>query len=184
MSTLTVWKLDSADGAAEAAATLKRLQREQLLQVQDAAAVSWPADSRRPRITLLYDLVATGTVGGAFWGMLFGLLFFVPLLGMAIGAGFGALVASTSDIGIDDKVIKDLREKITRGSSALLLLSASAVSDQVLEEMKAQSGHAEVIESHLTREQDARLRGIFAPKPSTAAEDEPASIDPRPRAAA
>jgi uncharacterized membrane protein len=84
VATLTVWKLDSADGATEAAATLKRLQKQQLLQVQDAAAVNWRPDARRPTITLLHELVGAGTVGGAFWGMLFGLLFFVPLLGMAI----------------------------------------------------------------------------------------------------
>lgn len=184
MATLTVWKLDSADGATEAAATLKRLQKQQLLQVQDAAAVNWRPDARRPTITLLHELVGAGTVGGAFWGMLFGLLFFVPLLGMAIGAGIGALIASTSDIGIEDKVIKELRDKIKPGTSALLLLSASAVADGVLEEMKAQPGHAEVIECNLTREQAARLRGIFAQQPPTVAEAEPPSFDSRPRAAA
>jgi uncharacterized membrane protein len=165
MATLTAWKLDSADAAVGASAMLKRLQKEQLMQVQDAAAVSWPPNAKRPTITLLHDLVGAGAVGGAFWGMLFGLLFFVPLLGMAIGAGIGVLIASTGDIGIGDKVIKELREKITPGTSALLLLSASAVTDRVLEEMKAQPGSAEVIESNLTREQEAKLRGIFAQQP-------------------
>jgi uncharacterized membrane protein len=184
MATLTAWKLDSADGAAEALATLKRLQKQQLLQVQDAAAITWPRDARRPTITLLHDLVGTGAVGGALWGTLFGLLFFVPLLGWAIAAGIGGLVASTSDIGIDDNVIKELREKITPGTSALLLLSASAVTDEVMEEMKAQPGHAEVIESNLTRAQEAKLRGVFAPMPLRPADDEPPSIDSRPRAVA
>ena len=30
-------------------------------------------------------MTATGALGGTFWGMLFGLIFFVPLLGAAIG---------------------------------------------------------------------------------------------------
>jgi uncharacterized membrane protein len=184
MATLTLWKLDSADAAGEAAAMLKRLQKQQLVQVHDAVVVNWPPNARRPTITLLPDLVGAGAIGGAFWGMLFGLLFFVPLLGMAIGAGIGPLIASTADIGIDEKVIKQLRDKITPGTSALLLLSPSAVTDGVLEEMKAQPGYAEVIESNLTREQEAKLRGIFAQQPSTAAEDELASVEPRGRAAA
>jgi uncharacterized membrane protein len=184
MATLTVWKLDSADAADGAAATLQRLQQQQLLQVTDAAAVRWPANARRPTITLLPGLVGAGAVGGAFWGMLFGLAFFVPLLSPAISAGVGALIASASDIGIDEKVIKELHDKITSGTSGLLLLSASAVTDQVLEEMKAQPGHMELIESNLTREQEAKVRGIFAQPPSPAAEDEPPSINTRSRAVA
>src|ERR1700730_15362622 len=183
MAKLTVWKLDSADAVVEASAMLQRLQKQQLLQLQDAVAVKWPPNARKPTLIVLYDLVGTGAVGGAFWGMLFGLLFFVPLLGIAIGAGMGALIASTSDIGLDDKVIKQVREKITAGSSALLLLSASAVTDRVLEEMKAQPGYAEVIESNLTREQEAKLRGVFVQQPSSAdAQAEPPSIDSRARA--
>ena len=61
-------------------------------------------------------------MGGAFWGMLFGLIFFVPLLGMAVGAGIGALTGSMTDVGIDDAFIKRMREEIhvrcaTSGSS-------------------------------------------------------------------
>jgi uncharacterized membrane protein len=185
MATLTVWKFDSPDGAGDASATLKRLQKQQLLQVQDAAVISWPADARKPTIALLHDLASDGSVGGAFWGLLFGLLFFVPPLGMAIATGFGELIASTPDLGIDEKVIKQLRDKITRNSSALLLMSASAVTDQVLDEMKAQAGNVEVIESNLTRAQEAKLRGIFAQQPpTTASQVEPASLDPRTRTAA
>jgi uncharacterized membrane protein len=187
MAIFTVWRLDSAEGAGEASAMLRRLQKQHMLQVQDAAAISWPPNAKRPTITLLHDLVGSGALGGAFWGMLFGLLFFVPLLGVAIAAGFGALIASTSDIGIEDKVIKELRDKITSGTSAVLLLSASAVTDEVLEEMKAQPRHAEFIEAILTRDQEAKLRGIFVQQPAMVAEETPPSVDsppPRARAAA
>jgi len=36
-------------------------------------------------------MTGTGALGGAFWGLLFGLLSFTPILGMAAGAGAGAL---------------------------------------------------------------------------------------------
>src|SRR5579871_1320800 len=106
MATLTVWKFDSADGAAGGLAKLKLLQTQQLIDLQDAALVAWPEGAKKPTITQLHNLVGAGAVGGAFWGALFGLLFLVPLLGLAIGAGIGALVASTADIGIDDTLIK------------------------------------------------------------------------------
>ena len=81
MATLTVWRFDTADGARTALATLQRLQKEELIQVLDAAIVSWPDGRRRPKTEQLHDLTRTGALAGAFWGLLFGLIFFVPLLG-------------------------------------------------------------------------------------------------------
>jgi uncharacterized membrane protein len=86
MSTLSVWRFDTPDGAEEAVVTLTDLARQQLITVHDAATVSWPSDARKPKTRQLRDLVSAGALGGAFWGMLFGLLFLVPLLGAAIGA--------------------------------------------------------------------------------------------------
>ena len=58
-------------------------------------------------------------MGGSFWGLLFGLIFFVPLLGMAVRAGLGALSGSMTDVGIDDDFIRTIRDEITPGRSAL-----------------------------------------------------------------
>ena len=41
---------------------------------------------KKPKTRQLHNLTGAGALGGAFWGMLFGLIFFVPLLGAAIGA--------------------------------------------------------------------------------------------------
>jgi uncharacterized membrane protein len=165
MATLTVWKLDSAEGAGPALETIKRLQQQQLLQLDDAAVVTWPKGARKPSVRQLQEIVGYGALGGAFWGLLFGMLFLMPLLGMAIGAGVGALVASTADVGIDDKLIKELRDKITPGTSALLLLTSSVVTDRVAEELEGHVGHAELIESNLSRDQQAKLRAVFAREP-------------------
>ncbi|MEV7238311.1 hypothetical protein AB0N06_31525 [Streptomyces sp. NPDC051020] len=49
MSTLTVWKFQSAEGAEEVETTLKSLQKEGLIRILDAAVVSRPTrPSRRP----------------------------------------------------------------------------------------------------------------------------------------
>jgi len=86
-TTLTVWKFDSPSGADDTEQILERLQREQLIQIADAATVSWPANAKKPKTRQLTNLAGAGALGGAFWGLLFGLLFFVPFLGLAIGAG-------------------------------------------------------------------------------------------------
>ena len=48
MATMTVWKFPTANGAAIAEETLKDLQRKELIQIHDAAIVTWP-EGRRSR---------------------------------------------------------------------------------------------------------------------------------------
>src|SRR5688500_19428112 len=105
MATMSVWQFPTANGAAIAEETLKDLQRKELIQVHDAAIVTWPENAKKPKTRQLRSLTGAGALGSAFWGMLFALIFFVPLLGMAIGAGMGALTGSMSDVGIDDAFI-------------------------------------------------------------------------------
>src|SRR6476661_1804564 len=119
MATLTVWKFPTAGGAQSAVATLKDLQRQELIQIHDAATVSWVEGRKKPKTEQLRSMAGAGALGGAFWGMLFGLIFFVPLLGMAIGAGMGALTGSMTDVGIDDAFIKRMQSEIQPGTSAL-----------------------------------------------------------------
>ncbi|WP_257624300.1 DUF1269 domain-containing protein [Streptomyces griseus] len=92
MSTLTVWKFRTAEGAESVEEALKSLQKEGLIKILDAAVVSWPADRAKPRTKQLLNLVGAGALSGTFWGMLFGLIFLMPLLGAAIGAAAGALL--------------------------------------------------------------------------------------------
>src|SRR4051812_16160719 len=130
MATMTVWKFPTAEGAGMAEATLKDLQRRELIQLHDAAIVTYPVGAKKPKTRQLTSLTGAGALGGAFWGMLFGLIFFIPLLGMAIGAGIGALTGSMSDVGIDDSFIRRMREELTPGTSALFVLSSGAVVDK------------------------------------------------------
>lgn len=160
MATLTVWKFPTAGGADRAVATLKELQRQELIQVHDAATVSWPPGKKKPRTEQLRSMAGAGALGGAFWGMLFGLIFFVPLLGMAIGAGMGALTGSMTDVGIDDTFIKRMRDEIQPGTSALFLLSSGAVVDKVRAAFEGQD--IVLVESNLSGEQESRLREVFA----------------------
>ena len=102
-----------------------------MINLEDAATVSWPAGAKKPKTRQLRSMTAAGALGGSFWGLLFGLIFFVPLLGLAVGAAMGALGGSMSDVGIDDDFIKRARDEITPGTSALFLMSSDAVIDKV-----------------------------------------------------
>src|SRR5437879_321207 len=136
MANLIVLEFPTAEGADTMLSTLENLQKQQLIQVQDAAIVTWPVGARKPKTRQLSSTTAAGALGGAFWGMLFGLLFFIPFFGLAVGAAMGALAGHFAHYGIDDDFINSVRSQITPGTSALFLLTSGAVLDKVAEGVK------------------------------------------------
>ncbi|HJS29473.1 MAG TPA: DUF1269 domain-containing protein [Anaerolineales bacterium] len=160
MATLTALKFSTPDGAAQMLVKIQELQKKQLITLQDAATVTWPMGKKSPKTKQLVNMAGAGALQGAFWGMLFGLIFFIPFFGLAIGAAMGALGGKMADYGIDDDFIKQTREKVTEGTSALFLLTSNAVQDKVLEELKG--FEFELIASNLTKEQEEQLMSAFA----------------------
>jgi len=160
MANLTVWKFNTADGAETAIAKLADLQKQHLIEIKDAAIVSWAPGKKKPKTRQAIALTTLGALDGAFWGMLFGLLFIGPIFGLAIGALAGALSGQFADYGINDEFIKDVRAKVTEGTSALFLMSENATVDKVLEAFSGES--IELIQSNLSSEQEAKLREHFA----------------------
>jgi uncharacterized membrane protein len=160
MTNLTVWKFNTVDGAEKAIDKLTDLQKQHLIEIQDAAIVYWEPGKKKPKTRQALNTTAFGALDGAFWGMLFGLLFFVPIFGMAVGALSGALSGHFADYGIDDDFIKDVRSKVTEGTSALFLMSQNATVDKVLDAFSGEQ--IELIRSNLSNEQEAKLREHFA----------------------
>ncbi len=160
MASLTVWKYSTPEGAGQALTKLGELSKQQLISVQDAAIVSWPVGSKKPKTHQMASTTGAGALGGAFWGMLFGLLFFVPFLGLAIGAAMGAMAGHFSDYGIDDNFIKSVRTEVTEGTSALFLLSSDAVLDKVNAAFEGME-KGTLIKSNLSAEQEAKLLEDF-----------------------
>src|SRR2546423_9339446 len=159
MANLIVLEFPTAEGADTMLSTLENLQKQQLIQVQDAAIVTWPVGARKPKTRQLSSTTAAGALGGAFWGMLFGLLFFVPFFGLAVGAAIGALAGHFAKYGIDEDFINSVRSQITPGTSALFLLTSGAVLDRVAEGVK--DIQFEIIQTNLSKEQEAALKEAF-----------------------
>jgi hypothetical protein len=105
MSDLVVLAFDSEDGAEQVRDVLAGMQQRHLITLADAAVVVRKQDGK-VKVKQAVSLVGQGAVGGAFWGMLIGIIFWMPWLGMAMGALSGALGGALSDIGVDDKFIK------------------------------------------------------------------------------
>ena len=160
MATLVVFKFPTAEGAGAMLSTLESLQKQQLIQINDGAILTWPAGASKPKTKQLTSMTGIGALGGAFWGMLFGLLFFVPFFGLAVGAAVGALMGHFAHYGISENFINQVRSKITPGTSALFLLETGAVVDKVAEAVKGQQ--FEIIQTNLSKEQEDKLRADFA----------------------
>ena len=162
MATLTVWKFSTPEGAEEVLAKLTQLQKERLIEIKDAATVSWAVGKKKPKTKQAVNLAGLGALDGAFWGLLFGLIFFCPIFGIAVGASMGALSGSLGDYGINDNFINDVKSKVTEGTSALFLFTGDVTLDKVEDALGGVS--AELIQSNLTHEEEAKLKEHFSPE--------------------
>src|SRR5215213_11620210 len=160
VDTLTVLKFPEADGADRMIHKLEDLQKQELIQIVDAAIVSWPPRKEQAQDPPAQQPGRFRCPGRCLLGLLFGLIFFVPIFGMAIGALMGGMSGALADIGIDDDFVNEVRENVTEGTSALFLLSRGAVVDRVAEEAKGLD--FEIIETNLPKEQEEKLREAFA----------------------
>ena len=100
-------------GAAEMGNAVKMLQKQELIKVSDAATVIRKPDGK-VKVKQANNLVGAGALGGAFWGMLIGLLFLAPWLGMAFGALGGAIGGKFADVGVDDRALVAVERLVER----------------------------------------------------------------------
>ena len=161
MATLSVLKFNDPYGADRVLVALQGLQEQQMITLEDAAVVSWPQGNKKPKTRQLHSTAGAGAGWGTLWGFLFGLIFFMPFLGAAMGAAGGALGGSLNDVGIDDDFIRQVREKVTEGTSALFALTSGATApDRIIDELKQYD--FELVSTNLPEEQERQLREAFA----------------------
>ena len=158
MSNLVAVAFPDRATAEEVMGTLARLQKEHAIELEDAVIVTRD-EKGKVKLHQSNKLAAGGAVGGALWGGLIGLIFFVPLFGMAIGAATGAATGALTDVGVDDKFMKDLGAKLQPGGAAVIVLVHRSTPDKVLPEI-AQFG-GEVIQTSLDDEAEQRLRHVL-----------------------
>src|SRR3954465_565151 len=160
MSNLIVIGFNNEADAFQMRAALAKLQAQYLIEMEDAVVVTRDA-SGKVHLHQPVSLAAAGAVSGGFWGMLIGLLFLNPLAGFAIGAGSGALSGKLSDLGINDKFMKDLGATLASESAALFVLVRKSTPDKVLEALKPSTGKGRVLQTSLTKDKEDELRAFI-----------------------
>ena len=157
--TLIVIGYESEIKAEEVRLALLKLQREYLIDLGDAVVAVHEQDGK-VKLRQLVNVTAAGAVSGGFWGTLIGLLFLNPLVGLAVGTAAGAASGALTDVGIDDKFMKQLAETLKPGTAALCVLVRRATPDKVLDEIKGYGGT--VIKTSLSHEDETKLQAALS----------------------
>jgi len=158
MSDLVVIAYDDIHKAEEVRLTLRKLQEEYLIDLEDAVVVTKAADGKI-KLHQAVNMTAYGAAAGSFWGLLIGVLFLNPLFGVAMGAAAGAVNGALTDMGIDDKFMKELASHLQPNTSALFVLIKHATPDKVAERLAGTGG--KLLKTSLTHEDEAKLQAVL-----------------------
>ena len=140
MSDLVFIAFDSEKKAEEVREKVLAMQREYLIDIGDAV-IATRDQNGRVKLNQLMHPAGAGAVSGAFWGMLIGWLFLMPVAGAALGAAGGALGGALVDVGINDQDMKrQANEALKPGTAGLFLLIRKMTTDKVLEDLKGVGG--------------------------------------------
>src|ERR1700685_635951 len=97
------------------------LQKTYLIELEDAVVAVKHPDGK-VKLNQMVSTTAAGAASGSFWGLLIGVLFMNPLIGVALGAASGALGGALTDYGINDAFMKELAANLKPGDAALFVL--------------------------------------------------------------
>ena len=133
---------------------LHEAEREYLVDLDDAAVI---VRNQRGKLKIITTdhLVTGATLGGMFWGLLIGLLLFVPVAGLAIGGIIGAATGGLTRLGIKDDFKQQVSDLVKPGTSAILAVIRRITPDKVIDDIKPYGGT--VLKTSLTHDEEAKL---------------------------
>ncbi len=157
MSDLVAIAYPDLETAKQVAANTAQLQKSHEIELEDLVVVERKADGK---VKLHQPSAAgVGAAGGALWGGLIGLIFFMPLLGMALGAAAGGAGGALSDYGVDDKFMKNLGSELDEGNAAVIMLIRKVSVDKVLPKIKVEG---KIIQTSLDDDSERQLAEALA----------------------
>jgi len=109
---LTVWTFPAAEAARRGLDILRSLQHKAKITIHDAAVIEWP-DGRREPETREFHHIEAGEGRSRIWSGLFGALFSVE----------GVISGGFRDLGVDDRLLAEMRARIQPETSLLLVLT-------------------------------------------------------------
>ncbi len=140
MSHIVVITFDDEEQAGSVLKTLHGLQGQDQLSIKDTAVIVKNKDGK----VKVKNAVESGVKWGAFTGGAIGLLlasFLFPVAGILIGAGAGALIGKFFETGVDQKFVKEVRDSLEPGMSAILFVTGSENTGLLIQALEPYNGH-------------------------------------------
>ncbi|MCA9951726.1 MAG: DUF1269 domain-containing protein [Anaerolineales bacterium] len=155
MSNLIVIVFDDAEQAGKVRDTLKSVEHEGRLRLDDSAVVVKDADGKIHVKNQMDRGVKIGAVTGGFLGLLLASVFF-PVAGILIGAAAGGLIGKSAGLGVSKSFVKEVSESMTENSSALFVIIRDSDPDLALAALRPYEG--KVLQTTLDPEDEETLR--------------------------
>jgi uncharacterized membrane protein len=155
MAELLVIGYPDVETANKALDTVHVLEQDLIMQTAGAAVVKKTEDGKVEMVTKT-GATSAGAAMGGFWGMLFGLLFLVPVGGLIIGGLIGGLMGTMSGWGVKDDFRKRAADVLKPGGAALVVFVSKATPDKATAALAPLGG--EVLRTSLSEEAEVELQ--------------------------
>lgn len=129
MAELLVIGYPDDETANKALDTVHQLEEDLIMETGGAAVVHKTTDGKVEMVTKT-GATSQGVAMGGFWGLLFGLLFLVPVGGWIIGGIIGGLMATMKGWGVNDEFRSRAADVLQPGTSALVVFVSKATPDK------------------------------------------------------
>lgn len=164
--------------------SLGQLQHDLVIDLAGAAVVV--ADEKgKVKVTTPTHATGAGAASGALWGMIIGLLFFIPVGGLIIGGIMGAMFGKMGDLGIKQEFVSQVRDLLKPGTAALVIMYRKVTPDKAVAVLAPFGGT--VLKSSLSSEAEEALDQALSGQdvaPAEAAPSEAAATEAAPSEAA
>ncbi len=161
MSNLIVIVFDEADEAGKVRDTLKSVEHEGRLSLDDSAVV---VKDEKGKIHIKNQMdrgVKVGAVTGGFLGLLLASVFF-PVAGIIVGAVAGGLIGSAAGLGISKSFVKEVSDSMTENSSALFIIVRDSDPDLAIAALRPYEG--KILQTTLSPEDEETLQRALRKK--------------------
>jgi uncharacterized membrane protein len=135
-------------------AALGTLQHDLVIDLAGAAVVVADAEGN-VKMSSPTHATGAGAASGALWGMIFGLLFLIPVAGLVIGGAMGALFGKMGDIGIKKEFVEQVRDLLKPNTAALVIMYRKVTPDKAIAAIAPFGGT--VLKSSLSTETEQAL---------------------------
>jgi uncharacterized membrane protein len=163
MSNLVVITFDNPDEALKVRESLKKMEGEGYLKLDDSAVVVKEADGKVHLKNEMDRGTQAGAIGGSMVGLLIGSIMF-PVAGLVLGALGGGLVGHLFDKGVDQQFVKDVTEKMAPGSSAIFFILRGNDPGMAIATLRQYDG--EIYQTTLPEEAEEALRDALKKRSS------------------